>query len=136
MISKNLRLDNTFKTKSVYNQYPVIDSCLEDGFRVSERKYFGPIIISKRKVINWKISNKKISIFHFDNLKKINYKAEFVLLGIGKKFEDPHNTLKAKLIQKDINLEIMSTYSACRVWNLTIQENRNIVGFFIPLNFF
>ena len=133
---KNLRLNSVLNNESVSSKYPLINSCYEDGFRVGSYKYSGPIMISKSTVINWKISNRKISFLDFDVLTNKNYNAEFILLGVGKTFDTPYYELKSNFIKKKINLEIMSTFSACRVWNLTIQDDRNVIGFFIPLNFF
>ena len=136
MSNKNISLKTNSENKDQKTKAPFINSYLKNGFLLDNKKFIGPIIVTKNKVFNWKLLSKNFNFSDFEFINKINYKPEFVLFGVGKTFDNPMFNLKSDFAEKDFSLEIMTTHSACRVWNLNINDNRKIIGFFISLNYF
>ena len=135
MSNKNISFKSNTENKNENSKPPFIHSYLKNGFILDNKEFIGPIIVTNNKVVNWRLLSRNFSFSDFEFINKINYKPEFVLFGVGKTFDNPMCNLKSEFTEKNLSLELMTTHSACRVWNLNINDNRKIIGFFIPLNY-
>ena len=136
MSFKNISFQNNKENKNQKSRFPLFNSYSQSGFILDDLEFKGPIIVTNNKVLNWSLSSKNINFSDFEYIYKIDYNPEFVLFGVGKTFDNPMFDLKSAFNINNLSLEIMTTHSACRVWNLNIKDNRNMIGFLIPLNYF
>ena len=136
MSFKNISFQNNKENKNQKSKFPFFNSYSQSGFILDDIEFKGPIIVTQNKVLNWSLSSKNINFSDFEYIYKIDYNPEFVLFGVGKTFDNPMFDLKSAFNINNLSLEVMTTHSACRVWNLNIKDNRNMIGFLIPLNYF
>ena len=47
---------------------------------------------------------------------------------VGKKINEPFFNIRSKMSKLSIPVEIMSTSSACRTWNVLLSEGRNLLA--------
>ena len=85
------------------------------------------IILHERIISEWRPGS-------FSDLKSADFgilaelKPEIVILGTGEKQHFPHPSLTEPLIQQNIGLEVMSTASACRTYNILMAEGRRVAA--------
>lgn len=82
------------------------------------------IVLSDALLENWAPGFDSLSEAHFDLL--LEQKPQVVLLGTGKKQRFPHPALYRRLLDAQIGVEIMDTASACRTYNILMEEGRKV----------
>ena len=103
------------------------------GFQVNDEFVSGSIILYPRKLLNCPISSSsEISQELLDpHIKDI--KPDMLLVGVGDNPTHLYQPLRNYAKQVTIGIDIMSTSSACRTWNVLLSEGRNVVACLIAV---
>ena len=111
----------------------ILRSYLGSGFQVNDEFVSGSIILYPRKLLNCPISNSsEISQELLDpHIKDI--KPDMLLVGVGYNPSHLYQPLRDYAKQVTIGIDIMSTSSACRTWNVLLSEGRNVVACLIAV---
>ena len=103
---------------------PYVQSYSDDSLIIDNREFYFPIILTTRKVIIDTLP-RKIEEFYPNNISKLlEMNPELILIGTGKN----HRIMDAHINQNDIGIEIMATGPACRIYNVMIEESRNVLA--------
>jgi len=109
-----------------------IRSVTEQGIRIFDRLYSGPIIVSADDVLtDWNVT-------HPDDLTEQSLEPvfglapEIVIVGTGATQRLPHPELQMHFYRRQIGVEFMSTPAACRTFNILISERRRVVAVLLP----
>lgn len=70
----------------------------------------------------------ELTVEHINKIADLN--PELVLLGTGDKQQFIEHALLVPLVKKQIGIEVMSTLSAARTYNLLVEEGRKVLGVF------
>ena len=104
----------------------LISSYGENGFRISEERYSGAIMLSPRQTLSWQPPENPSHLTTDDILPYFGEGSPpLFILGLGQAPMAPMNNLAASLKVAGISLELMSTAAACRTWNVLMIEGRN-----------
>ena len=106
----------------------IIKNHSKKGFLVDKKLYSHSIIIDNFSVLKWDLNNSVIKESDFSFLKAKKKFPELLLIGAGKKINEPFFNIRSKMSKLSIPVEIMSTSSACRTWNVLLSEGRNLLA--------
>tara|TARA_B100000989_G_scaffold157369_1_gene117528 strand:+ start:338 stop:736 length:399 start_codon:yes stop_codon:yes gene_type:complete len=106
----------------------IIKNHSKKGFLVDKKLYNHSIIINNFCVLKWDLNNNVIQESDFYFLEGQEKFPELLLIGVGKKINDPFFNIRSKMSKLSIPVEIMSTSSACRTWNVLLSEGRNLLA--------
>lgn len=106
----------------------IIKNHSKKGFLVDKKLYSHSIIIDNFSVLKWDLNNSVIQESDFSFLKAKKKFPELLLIGAGKKINEPFFNIRSKMSKLSIPVEIMSTSSACRTWNVLLSEGRNLLA--------
>ena len=106
----------------------IIKNHSEKGFLVDKKLYNHSIIIDNFYVLKWDLNNSVIQESDFSFLEAQDKFPELLLIGVGKKINEPFFNIRSKMSKLSIPVEIMSTSSACRTWNVLLSEGRNLLA--------
>jgi len=109
-----------------------INSCTTNSITVNKKEYNKSIILYHTEIFtNWNLNDiNKLSNKDLDLLNK--HTPELIILGTGPTSIYPNRKTLAILYNSKIPFEIMNSSSACRSYNLLVNDNRNIaVGIII-----
>ena len=106
----------------------IIKNHSEKGFLVDKKFYNHSIIINNFCVLKWDLNNSIIQESDFYFLEDHEKLPELLLIGVGKKINEPFFNIRSKMSKLSIPVEIMSTSSACRTWNVLLSEGRNLLA--------
>ena len=95
----------------------------KDGFLIDKKLYNYSILISSENIHTWNIDT-QISNKNFDFIKTLKIFPELLLIGVGDTISCPYIDIRSKMSKLSIPVEIMTTPSACRTWNILISEGR------------
>ena len=95
----------------------------KDGFLIDNKLYNYSILISSENIYTWNIHS-KITVKNFDFIKTLKSYPELLLIGVGDTIRSPYLDIRSKMSKLSIAVEIMTTQSACRTWNILISEGR------------
>ncbi|MDB3891767.1 Mth938-like domain-containing protein [Alphaproteobacteria bacterium] len=97
----------------------------EGGFRVTGNRYKGDLLLLTRSAHEWNHPN--IDDLRFSDLVPLlgETPPPLFLLGVGGAPMHQFSALSNDLKAHGINLELMSTPSACRTWNVLMSEGRD-----------
>ena len=95
----------------------------KDGFLIDNKLYNYSILISSENIYTWNIHS-KITVKNFDFIKTLKSYPELLLIGVGDTISSPYLDIRSKMSKLSIAVEIMTTPSACRTWNILISEGR------------
>ena len=95
----------------------------KDGFLIDKKLYNYSILISSENIHTWNIDT-QISNKNFDFIKTLKIFPELLLIGVGDTISCPYIDIRSKMSELSIPVEIMTTPSACRTWNILISEGR------------
>ncbi|MCZ6802481.1 MAG: MTH938/NDUFAF3 family protein [Proteobacteria bacterium] len=103
-----------------------IISYSDDSFKLKDKIIKSNIIISKDRLIeNWSVNDHgSLALQHLDQI--ISWQPEIIILGTGKQPGFPDLELISHVTSKNIGFETMDTGAACRIYNLLIDEGRNV----------
>ena len=106
----------------------IIKNHSKKGFLVDKKLYNHSIIINNFCVLKWDLNNNVIQESDFYFLEGQEKFPELLLIGVGKKINEPFFNIRSKMSKLSIPVEIMSTSSACRTWNVLLSEGRNLLA--------
>ena len=95
----------------------------KDGFLIDNKLYNYSILISSENIHTWNI-DVQISDKNFEFIKTLKIYPELLLIGVGDTISCPYLEIRSKMSELSIPVEIMTTQSACRTWNILISEGR------------
>ena len=103
------------------------------GFQVNDEFIAGSIILYPRAVHNFPITQEsEISIELLEpHLNAI--KPDMVLIGVGENPKHLYKPLRDFAKKIGVGIDIMSTSSACRTWNVLLSEGRQVVACLIAI---
>lgn len=105
----------------------------ETGFTLNHQKIYGPVLLFPRDYTSWSPLNAAEPSADEWLALLGDYKPPLILFGTGGAPTSPYPKLRAALSAAGFALEILSTASACRTWNVLISEKRDVAGFFLPV---
>ena len=114
--------------KASKQKLTIITNHSEKGFLVDKKLYNHSIIIDNFSVLKWGLNNSVIQESDFSFLEVQEKFPELLLIGVGKKINEPFFNIRSKMSKLSIPVEIMSTSSACRTWNVLLSEGRNLLA--------
>jgi Uncharacterized conserved protein len=95
----------------------------KDGFLIDNKLYNYSILISSENIHTWNVDS-KITVKNFNFIKTLKSYPELLLIGVGDTISSPYLDIRSKMSNLSIAVEIMTTPSACRTWNILISEGR------------
>ena len=95
----------------------------KDGFLIDNKLYNHSILISSENIHTWNIDS-QITDKNFNFIKTLKIYPELLLIGVGDTISSPYLDIRSKMSKLSIAVEIMTTPSACRTWNIIISEGR------------
>ena len=100
----------------------------DNWFKLNNRLIRTNLVISKNRLYEDLLTN-NFQDFTLQHLQKIiSWHPEIILIGTGKTNNLPNFEWATHANNNNIGLEIMDTGSACRSYNLLIDEGRNVVA--------
>ncbi len=114
---------------------PVITGFSGRGFKVGERVYPSGLLIDPGGVTTWEAPG-QVALLEpamLGALLDIDPAPEFLLLGTGSRLVQPPRAFVRMLEARGIGVEAMDSRAAARAWGVLRQEERQIVGAFLPL---
>lgn len=135
MANQNAPIDKIISVQSFESdgKLKILRGYLGGGFQVNDEFVSGSIILYPRKLLKCPISNSsEISQELLDpHIKDI--KPDMLLVGVGDNPAHLYQPLRDYAKQVTIGIDIMSTSSACRTWNVLLSEGRNVVACLIAV---
>ena len=135
MANQNAPIDKIISVQSFESdgKLKILRGYLGGGFQVNDEFVSGSIILYPRKLLKCPISNSsEISQELLDpHIKDI--KPDMLLVGVGDNPKHLYQPLRDYAKQVTIGIDIMSTSSACRTWNVLLSEGRNVVACLIAV---
>ncbi len=96
--------------------------------RIGEQWVGGNVIVTPDEIVpDWAVAD-PLAVAASDLAPAIDLKPEIIVLGMGDEMPTPDVELMALLAERSIGLEIMSTPSACRTFNVLVHEERRVVA--------
>lgn len=110
-----------------------IRSISEQGIRVADKIYTGPVIISASTLLtDWPVSKPgELKIQHLDKI--LDLDPELVLIGTGKRQSFLVPEMLMVFYRQSVGVETMNTQAACRTFNVLVSEGRNVVAALMPI---
>lgn len=109
-----------------------IRSVTEDGIRVGDEFYQNPIALNAEQVIaDYPVPS--VGQLNEESLGGLlSMQPDVVLVGTGAKqvFLQPRQMMM--FYSRNIGVEVMDTYAACRTFNVLVSELRNVAAILIP----
>jgi len=99
---------------------PPIDSYGPGFFRVSEALHYGPLLLGPTGIIPWKGAEDTAP------LGALSSTVDVLFWGAGTEIAPLPPSLKQFVERHNLALEIMSTPSACRTYNVLLSEGRRV----------
>ena len=95
----------------------------KNGFLIDNKLYNHSILISLENIHTWNVDS-HITDKNFNFIKTLKSFPELLLIGVGDTISSPYLDIRSKMSKLSIAVEIMTTQSACRTWNILISEGR------------
>ena len=95
----------------------------KNGFLIDNKLYNHSILISLENIHTWNVDSHIIDK-NFNFIKTLKPFPELLLIGVGDTISSPYLDIRSKMSKLSIAVEIMTTQSACRTWNILISEGR------------
>ena len=95
----------------------------KNGFLIDNKLYNHSILISLENIHTWNVDSHIIDK-NFNFIKTLKSYPELLLIGVGDTLSSPYLDIRSKMSKLSIAVEIMTTQSACRTWNILISEGR------------
>ena len=125
--------DKTLPTPDA-TQLQVIRSYGPGRFRIGERDWQGPVLVTPTATTAWNaLRVEDVSLDSLAALKSVANRTEFLVLGCGVRAAFVSPPLRAELKAAGLALEVVDTGSACRIYNVLLAENRRVAAALIPL---
>ena len=95
----------------------------KNGFLIDNKLYNHSILISLENIHTWNVDS-HITDKNFNFIETLKPFPELLLIGVGDTISSPYLDIRSKMSKLSIAVEIMTTPSACRTWNILISEGR------------
>ena len=107
------------------NDLQLIDGYSKNNFRISGKKYSGPVILCPRQTLCWQppVRADNLVLDHITTYLSGTIPPLFIL-GVGAAPTAPLDEFAVSLRNVGVALELMSTAAACRTWNILVSEGR------------
>ena len=121
------------KTFSGDGELQLIHGYGDGGFRVTQQRYKGDLVLFPRTAIEWKVPN--LETLCLADLGPVlgDTPPALLLLGAGDAPQSQLSQLAAELKDSGISLELMSTPAACRTWNVLMTEGREAAAVLVAV---
>ncbi len=116
-----------------YEGPPPIDSYGGGGFRLNGEFHEGALIISPSMVVRWEISAAPLNADDFVALIAESDNIDVLLVGMGEEIAPLPRAVREAIECAGIGVEVMSTPSACRTYNILLAEDRRVAAALISL---
>ena len=103
-----------------YGEQPPIDSYGAGGFRIAEGFHDGSLIIAPSGGAAWSGDNSSVA------LTELAWQIDVLLVGMGAEIAPLPAASRKALEAVGIGVEVMSTPSACRTYNVLLAEDRRV----------
>ena len=107
-------------------QWP-IEGYGPDFFRVGGEVHRGMILVLPGGVAAWK------GFSDIQNICNANEALDLLVVGTGQESVQPPDTFRQGLLQYGIEVEVMTTPSACRTFNVLLSEGRRVAVALMPV---
>ncbi|MEM8569435.1 MAG: Mth938-like domain-containing protein [Pseudomonadota bacterium] len=108
----------------------VIDSYAEDGFRLSGAIYRGAVCVFVDQAATWE------GLCDLSPFLSRAHDIDILLLGLGAELIQPEAGFyeeRRKLEAAGVGVEVMTTPSACRTYNVLLAEGRRVAAGLLPI---
>ena len=130
MTSPNAPIDKIVTIQSFESdgKLKILRGYVGGGFQVNDEFITGSIILYPREVHHYPITrdsdiSKELLEPHLNAIKP-----DMVLIGVGENPKHLYQPLRVYARTKGVGIDIMSTPSACRTWNVLLSEGRKVVA--------
>ena len=110
-----------------------IRSVTADGIRVGDEVYRKPFVMNAEQVIDQCSISSVKRLTEQDLAGLLSLQPDVVLIGTGahQEFLEPRQLMF--FYSRNIGIEVMNTYAACRTFNVLVSELRNVAAILIPV---
>ena len=91
---------------------------------IDNKEFRFPVILSPTKIVINNLPEKFEDFYPKTIQKLIAMQPELILIGTGTK----HQIMDGQVNQSAIGVDIMTTGAACRIYNVMIEESRNVLA--------
>ena len=116
-----------------YEGPPPIDSYGGGGFRLNGEFHEGALILSPSMVVRWEISADPLTTDDFASLIAETDNIDVLLVGMGEEIAPLPRAVREAIEGAGIGVEVMSTPSACRTYNILLAEDRRVAAALISI---
>ena len=103
---------------------PYIQSYTSNSLLIDNKNYFFPLVLTPQEII-LDLLPAKFEEFYPERVTDIiAMTPELILIGTG----ITHHVLENRFSEVAIGVDMMATGAACRIFNVMIEENRNVVA--------
>ncbi len=117
-----------------YQGPPPIDSYGGGGFRLNEEFRPGNLILSPAGVATWGAQAGAFTVEDFDALISETADIDVLLVGMGEEIAPLPRNVREAIESAGLGVEVMSTPSACRTYNVLLAEDRRVAVALIAIN--
>ena len=103
---------------------PYVQSYSNDSLIIDDREFRFPVILSPTKIMTNNLPDKFEEFYPKIIPKLLAMKPELILIGTGAK----HQITDGQVNESAIGIDFMTTGAACRIYNVMIEESRNVLA--------
>jgi len=112
----------------------VINGYGNGGFRVSNQRYEGALLIFPDRTRAWPVGAfEDLVLADFEPLRQAEPGVELLVLGTGRSLRRLPMGLEAEIRAWGIRVELMDTGAACRTYNVLLLEDRRVAAALLPV---
>lgn len=115
-------------TEVTFDDATPIDSYGPGFFRIGGQVMFGAVVVTADAARSWG------GMEDLDTVRALIGTVDFVLLGTGRRMVQPPAALRALLEEAGIGIELMSSDSAARTYNVLLAEGRRMAALLLPVD--
>lgn len=116
-----------------YEGPPPIDSYGGGGFRLNDAFRPGNLVLSPAGVADWSASQGALTAEDFAALIAEAADIDVLLVGMGAEIAALPRAVREAIESAGIGVEVMSTPSACRTYNVLLAEDRRVAAALIAI---
>lgn len=109
-----------------YEGPPPIDSYGGGGFRLNDEFRQGNLVLTPAGVADWDARQETLSAENFASIIAEAADIDVLLVGMGDEIAPLARAARAAIEEAGIGVEVMSTPSACRTYNVLLAEDRRV----------
>ena len=106
----------------------------DGGFKISERRYSGPVIVFPDRTIDWPVARiEDLSAESLHAVESAGEQVELLLIGCGRSIAPVPSAVRQAVRGWGAVVEPMDTGAACRTYNVLLTEGRRVAAALIPV---